>query len=150
MERWDLADPSWLREAGGPIARREAADRFLAPGPVEREVSRILDEFLAGPLPARLREMDLIGREVPVLHPDGGVLMQGVADLLYREAGGGVVVADHKTDLVTAAGIPALASRYAPQLRAYAGALRAALPPGTPVRAELWLARTGTIVPVDA
>ena len=123
-----------------------ASERGLEPEPVEEEVAAILDQFLGSPLPERLARLALIGREIPVLHPRDGLLVQGIADLLYRDPDSTVVVADYKTDLASPAGLPLLVARYRPQLAAYLEALRAVLPPGTPSRAELWFIRLRKVV----
>ncbi len=67
--------------------------------------------------------------EVPIqyLQPggsgEGGVptLVRGVIDLVFREAGGWVIV-DYKTDDRDESGLAELAGYYAPQVRAYASA----------------------------
>ncbi len=149
VERWDLRDPGSLRRFARAAARHEAAVRLVDPAAVERELEAILNAFLAGPLPGRLAVLDLVGREVPFLHPREGTLVLGIADLVYREPDGTWVVADHKTDRIPGEGPGALKERYQPQLSLYGDALRAALPAGTPVRTELWLARSGEILRLD-
>ncbi|MBM3977571.1 MAG: hypothetical protein FJ299_11350, partial [Planctomycetes bacterium] len=117
----------------------------------------VVDEALAllespggAALRARLRELDahVLGREVPLLAPplqrDGPTLARtGQIDLLYRDPADGVlVVADYKTDRdVDARGAR---ERHGAQVAAYASALSEAL--AAPVRAELWMVRSGEIV----
>jgi ATP-dependent exoDNAse (exonuclease V) beta subunit len=146
LERWDRKEPGWLIEAAPALAGREADDRGLSREAVVHEVGAILEPFLASTLPARLASLDVIGREMPVLHPDGGGgLVLGVVDLLYRDAEGQLRVADYKTDLAASTEIPSLVGRYRGQLGAYVRAVRAVLAPGTHVGAELWLVRLGRV-----
>ena len=48
-----------------------------------------------------------------------GTVVEGVADLIYREDDGRLVVVDYKTDAIPASAIPARAMHYAGQIRAY-------------------------------
>lgn len=53
-----------------------------------------------------------------------GVVLEGFVDLIYEEDDGSLVIVDYKTDAVPAAAIPARAKFYAPQVEAYARAVR--------------------------
>ncbi len=70
-------------------------------------------------------------RELPVLMIEGGRLLRGVADLVFEEAGG-LIVVDFKTDAVAAGETQKRAEHYRPQGTAYAMALEGAA--GLPVR----------------
>jgi ATP-dependent exoDNAse (exonuclease V) beta subunit len=70
-------------------------------------------------------------RELPVLMIEGGCLLRGVADLVFEEAGG-LIVVDFKTDAVAAGETQKRAEHYRPQGTAYAMALEGAA--GLPVR----------------
>ena len=67
-------------------------------------------------------------------------------DLLYRDEGGAVVVADYKTDL----GLTPEEARslYRDQLAVYAEAVERAMALKAPPRTELWLLRTGETLPL--
>ncbi|ACQ79827.1 UvrD/REP helicase [Beutenbergia cavernae DSM 12333] len=80
---------------------------------------------------------------VATLEPDGRVL-EGVVDLLVRDADGAVTIVDYKTDAVPEAALGVRTEFYAPQLRAYARALRDA---GADVRRAvlLFLAPDGAV-----
>jgi ATP-dependent helicase/nuclease subunit A len=99
--------------------------------------------FEASPLAARLASLDVLGREVPLLLDEGDTRWRGVIDLIYREADGTVVVADYKTDTSAAGAV----QRHATQLSVYVRALQRAMP-GTRIRAELWMLRTGNVLEV--
>jgi ATP-dependent helicase/nuclease subunit A len=79
--------------------------------------------------------------------PGVPVIVRGVIDLAFREPGGWVIV-DYKTDDRDEGGLPDLAARYAPQVRAYASAW--ARLTGEPVaEAGLFFIRTRRWVPVE-
>ena len=63
--------------------------------------------------------------EWPVISITGGQMLSGRADLVVEHAAG-LAVYDHKSNPGDKAGWPELVAEYAPQLSAYAGALRAA------------------------
>ncbi|MBZ5638100.1 MAG: UvrD-helicase domain-containing protein [Acidobacteriia bacterium] len=147
LERWDPASKAPITAALADLSRRAAEEHGVAPAEVEREARTVLAAFLASPLPARLRTIDVLGREVPMLlHEDDGTTVTGVLDLLYRDAEGTLVVADYKTDHGLT---PRDASeRYGPQLADYAEAVRRAMRLAAPPRTELWLLRDGKILPL--
>jgi len=144
LERWDLASrESLLDLLSGEVERGDPAGADLAA--VEREARLVLEAFLAGGLPERLRAVAILGREVPLLlRREDGVAWQGSLDLLFREANGEVVIADYKTDAVEAGA----AERYAGQLEVYAEAVRRALTLAAPPRTELWFLRSGRVLPL--
>ena len=148
LHAWDRRDPEWLSTGARAYAAAEAALIPLAEEALKALVDGLVETLLGGPLPAMLAGLDLIGREIPLLHPRDGQLLVGRADLVYRDADGSVVVADYKTDVIPEGGSGLLASRYGPQVEAYVAAVRAALPRGARVRGELWLLRAGEVVPV--
>ncbi len=151
LERWDLKAPGSI----GDLAR-QALDRLLAeeeggaPDPglrtrAREETSRIVDEILRSPLPARLSSLSILGREVPLLFKDGeGVTWSGVCDLIYRDGQGRVVAADYKTERLEGEPGPA-AGQYRAQMLVYVEALRRALPDET-VRGEIIFVRPGISV----
>ncbi|HEU0287873.1 MAG TPA: UvrD-helicase domain-containing protein, partial [Nocardioidaceae bacterium] len=59
---------------------------------------------------------------VGMLHDDGTVV-EGFADLVYRDDDGSLVIVDYKTDAIPAAAIGARTAYYAPQLKAYEKAI---------------------------
>ena len=76
-----------------------------------------------------------------------GLCADGSVRAFFFREGDALTVVDYKTDYVTADTLPGRAAEYAPQIRAYAAALKRVL--GLPVR-EGWLffLRTGDLVPV--
>jgi ATP-dependent exoDNAse (exonuclease V) beta subunit len=57
---------------------------------------------------------------------DDGTILEGYADLVYRETDGSLVIVDYKTDAVPAGAIRSRVEYYAPQMAAYRQALSAA------------------------
>ncbi len=146
LASWDRKDPAGLRAALPAACTAEARARGIPADDLKRAAGEILDAFLASPLAKTFQEIEITARELPFEAAVGGRLLHGAIDLLYRRDGA-YVVADFKTDRVRPGGEKELAARYAPQLSAYAGAVRAALAlPGTPAR-EIWLLRSGRILP---
>jgi ATP-dependent helicase/nuclease subunit A len=135
LERWDLASEATLlagvEAASGAAAREEGAD----PRRVEADARAVLERFLAGPWAARLRSVEIVGREVPLLLAEDGQVWRGTIDLLYRDRDGSLVVADYKTDRP---GEGDLEARYREQLGVYSRAVARALGLLFPPRVELW------------
>jgi ATP-dependent helicase/nuclease subunit A len=126
-------------------ARAAAAEEGADPARVEKEARAILEAFARSPLFARLREVEILGREIPLLFRDaGGASWRGSIDLLFRDTDGTLVVADFKTDVDTSGAL----DRYHAQLEVYAASARDALE--TPaVRAELWMLRSGDVLRIE-
>jgi ATP-dependent exoDNAse (exonuclease V) beta subunit len=78
---------------------------------------------------------------------DDGVWVEGVIDLLYRDAAGDWHVVDYKTDRVADdTALHAKFEEYYPQVRAYADALNGQLPGGAVVKTiRLWMIGAGCV-----
>jgi ATP-dependent exoDNAse (exonuclease V) beta subunit len=123
LEEWDYAKVDDLTDR---IARAYQVLKQRFPvaywSPVARESEKVLEEFLASPLARRLAKCDILGREVPFLMAaEGGKVIRGSIDLLFRE-GGRLWVADYKTDRIAPDQMGLHAQRYEPQGKAYAAA----------------------------
>jgi len=132
------------RDVGRMVHARLAGLAIDGGTDASREVDRLLALFAQSPLAARLAAARVLGREVPMLLEEDGARWHGAIDLLLRDADGTIVVADFKTDSDDSGA----AKRHAEQLRIYTRAVRRAMP-GSTVRAELWMLRSGRILPVD-
>ncbi len=147
LESWDGDHGGGLRDALPRLCRETARDVSVDEQALLDASREILEGFLASSLAGRFREVERIGREVPViLRTETGRAYRGTIDLLYREPGGDLFVADYKTDGET--GESVLRERYREQLGVYADAVQAALELPAAPRAELWLLREGTRLPV--
>ncbi len=156
LERWDFQNGELLRRLareealrGARLEEPDATSARDLGGAVAAEALRIVEGFLASPLPARLAGEEILGREVPILFRDeGGTTWIGACDLVYRDREGRVVAADYKTDRVE--GDPRRAAEpYRQQLAVYREALGRALP-ASKVRAEVLFVRSGIAVAIDA
>jgi ATP-dependent helicase/nuclease subunit A len=121
----------WDYRANGDVAAACVKARGLlerrAPGPrweqAEREASGVLAAFLASPAARELAAAEILGREVPFAYAEGGVVVRGAVDLVYR-VNGKLVVADFKSERVEAKSAAKIRDKYAEQGRAYAEAIR--------------------------
>jgi ATP-dependent helicase/nuclease subunit A len=142
LEAWDAADPETLGRGAKRLAAEVAREEAVDPARLRAEVREVLESFLASELASLRARLDVLGREIPLLSPSAdGPAWRGSIDLLYRDADGGVVVADYKTDRDE--GDDVLAARYGGQLAIYADAVRRGLGLGALPRRELWLLRSG-------
>jgi ATP-dependent helicase/nuclease subunit A len=131
------------RDVGRIVHARLSGSASADAGEAGTEAERILREFAASPLAARLAALSVLGREVPMLLGRNDERWRGAIDLLYRDTDGTVVVADFKTDSSDEGSI----ERHRGQLTIYAEAVRLAMP-GERVRAELWMLRSGNVLEV--
>ncbi len=115
-----------------------------------------LDRLASGPLAPRLAALHgrVVARELPFVAPPEGdsaedavAFVSGAIDLVYRDpASERIVVADWKTDRVESdAEIADRRAAYAPQVRAYARALRSGLGLDYEPRAEIWFLYPGRV-----
>jgi ATP-dependent helicase/nuclease subunit A len=94
----------------------------------------------------RARRAARTWRELRLVFPDGNDLVEGIADLVFEEEEGFVVV-DYKTDPIAAHQALAQAAHHAPQLQLYGRGLARAT--GRPVKERLVVfTATSQTVPV--
>jgi ATP-dependent exoDNAse (exonuclease V) beta subunit len=124
LQQWDFTADSgtWPSGLHAFMTRRpdETADVTVD------DLRAALGPFFASPVYADLARATIIGREVPLLMPWEGAMMEGAIDLIYDD-GGRLLVADYKTDSIDAAGAPAAAERYRVQAEIYTRAVRESL-----------------------
>ncbi|MFI5361903.1 MAG: UvrD-helicase domain-containing protein [Elusimicrobiota bacterium] len=126
LQEWDF-------RAGGDVAAAAARARSLlerrAPGPrwaeAETEAREVLAAFTASKSAAELARAEILGRETPFAYAQGETVVRGAADLIYRD-GKRLVVADFKSERVTAGSASAVRRRYAEQGRVYVEAVERA------------------------
>jgi ATP-dependent helicase/nuclease subunit A len=146
LEAWPFVDGHDWRAFLPPVIERTARELGLSRiEDLERETSLVLDAFARSSLLSYLRQVEILGREVPILwrDPEGATVI-GYADLIYR-ADGHVHVADYKTDTDVS---PSHAAQYRPQLVDYAQAVQAALGLASPPITEILFIRAGTRISV--
>ena len=128
LEHWDF-DAG--KEAFGPQFRSFAA-KWLAPysqkqsAGIRAELETILRRFIDSPVHTELAQARVLGRELPLLIPWDGQVMEGVIDLIY-EKNGLLYLADYKTDAIEARDLHAGAQRYRGQAEIYTQAARQSL-----------------------
>ena len=121
LERADLTSP--------PDAEAERlVGQLTAVEPNERsQISAMLGNVLGDPLLGRARSATRLEREYPFYLEIGGSTVQGVIDLVFRDADGRGVVVDYKSNDLAAPGrLATLTELYRPQIELYALAARRA------------------------
>ncbi len=93
---------------------------------IESELLEIFRIFFNSKAYAELSSARILGREVPLLMPWDGKIMEGVIDLIY-EKDGLLYVADYKTDRIVASELHEAAARYRQQAEIYSLAARQGL-----------------------
>jgi ATP-dependent helicase/nuclease subunit A len=93
---------------------------------IESELQDILASFFRSKAYAELKQARILGREVPLLMPWNGQIMEGVIDLIY-EQNGLLYLADYKTDRIDNRELRRGAERYRQQAEIYTQAAKQSL-----------------------
>ena len=93
---------------------------------IEAELEDIFQAFFRSKVYAELTGARILGREVPLLMPWNGQIMEGVIDLIY-EKNGLLYLADYKTDRITKDQLAEGAERYRRQAEIYSRAVKQSL-----------------------
>lgn len=105
----------------------ELSKEFEASGNViGTELANIFRAFFRSRAYAELAGSEILGREVPLLIPWNGQIMEGVVDLIY-EKNGLLYLADYKTDRVARKELKQAAERYRQQAEIYTQAAQQSL-----------------------
>jgi ATP-dependent helicase/nuclease subunit A len=99
---------------GGALAAEFVSDRPA----IETELHEILDHYFHSKAYGELTGAKILGREVPLIIPWNGRIMEGVIDLIY-EKNGLLYLADYKTDRIKTNELRAGAERYRQQAEIY-------------------------------
>ncbi|HVR16824.1 MAG TPA: PD-(D/E)XK nuclease family protein, partial [Candidatus Limnocylindrales bacterium] len=86
----------------------------------------IFQAFFRSKVYAELTSARILGREVPLLMPWNGQIMEGVIDVIY-EKNGLLYLADYKTDRITKHQLIEGAARYSRQAEIYSRAVKQSL-----------------------
>jgi ATP-dependent helicase/nuclease subunit A len=128
LEDWDFGGEkhliqsrlgAFLRASMPPEYRKDASS-------IGEELETILERFVKSDIYAELSKARILGREVPLLMPWNGQIMEGVIDLIY-ERNGLLYLADYKTDRIEAKDLRLGAERYRQQAEIYSEAARRSL-----------------------
>jgi ATP-dependent helicase/nuclease subunit A len=85
---------------------------------IESELQDIFRAFFRSKAYADLTQSSILGREVPLLMPWDGQVMEGVIDVIY-EQNGLLYLADYKTDKIEKKNLTTAAARYQRQAEIY-------------------------------
>jgi ATP-dependent helicase/nuclease subunit A len=148
LHDWDFsADVRSMNDRLGAFV-----DRWLPPeqrqqqATIYRELEELFHHFFRSDAYAELTRCRILGREVPLLMPWDGQIMEGVIDLIY-ERDGLLYLADYKTDRIGRDELGQSAERYRRQAEIYTRAARQSL--GREVAAfKLIFLRLGDLVEI--
>ena len=93
---------------------------------IESELQEIFTSFFRSKVYADLAASLILGREVPLLMPWNGQIMEGIIDLIYEKSGL-LYLADYKTDRISKEQLSEGAARYRRQAEIYSHAVRQSL-----------------------
>ena len=93
---------------------------------IHADLTEIFSVFFGSKIYSELATSQILGREVPLLMPWDGQIMEGVIDLIY-EHDGLLYLADYKTDRIAREELTQGAERYRQQAQIYSRATRQSL-----------------------
>ena len=128
LEDWDFCgDRHLLRDRlGAFLSASQPTENSQHASSIDKELKSIFERFVKSDIYAELRKARILGREVPLLMPWNGQIMEGVIDLIY-EHNGLLYLADYKTDRIEANHLHLGAERYRRQAEIYSEAARRSL-----------------------
>ncbi|HYT55588.1 MAG TPA: UvrD-helicase domain-containing protein [Verrucomicrobiae bacterium] len=128
LQNWDFA--GGVKNFERPL--RDLIDRALpsefesSRREIESDLQDIIRVFFRSKAYAELAQSRILGREVPLLMPWNGQIMEGVIDLIY-EKNGLLYLADYKTDTLNREELPKGAILHRQQAEIYCEAARRSL-----------------------
>jgi ATP-dependent helicase/nuclease subunit A len=124
LQSWDFtADPRVAGDGLNALVDSLAEETAQGRAKIAAELGSILRSFFRSKTYAELAAARILGREVPLLMPWNGQIMEGVIDLIY-ERNGLLYLADYKTDSVENENLSEAAARYQQQAEIYSQAVR--------------------------
>jgi len=128
LQNWDFgADTDNYRLQLGPFVERSFPEKSSEErASLEAELEKIFRGFFGSKAYRELAGARILGREVPLLMPWNGQIMEGVIDLIY-ERDGLLYLADYKTDSVSKEDLHEGVERYHQQAEIYSRAARESL-----------------------
>lgn len=149
LEQWNFeGDERFLRaQLDAFLSRslpRQNPRRFDT---LRADLEAVLTGFLRSEIHAELSRAQIVGREVPLLIPWDGQIMEGVIDLIYEHKGL-LYLADYKTDRIAKRDLRWGAERYRRQAEIYSRAARESLKRQVEAFNLIFL-RLGTALKVD-
>jgi ATP-dependent helicase/nuclease subunit A len=150
LESWEFAES--VENLSNRIG--SLLDQWLPPGlqqehaAIHAELAEILKRFFSSKIYKELATSQILGREVPLLMPWEGQIMEGVIDLVY-EYNGLLYLADYKTDRIAKSEVTQGAARYRQQAQVYSQAVQQSFQREVMAFKVIFL-RLGKAVPVPA
>jgi ATP-dependent helicase/nuclease subunit A len=149
LEGWDFA-----QGVENYVERMEPfLDQWLPPelrqqrARIHADLAEVFSGFFGSRIYSELASSQILGREVPLLMPWDGQIMEGIIDLIY-EYDGLLYLADYKTDRIAREELTQGAERYRQQARIYSRAARESLQREVTAFKVIFL-RLGEAVPVS-
>ena len=128
LQNWDFSAniKSFERDLHDWIAGALPNELESSRRKIESDLQEIFAGFFRSTAYAELAASRILGREVPLLMPWNGQVMEGVIDLIY-ERSGLLYLADYKTDRIDQKNLREAAARYHQQAEIYSQAVRQSL-----------------------
>ena len=128
LESWDFAQGvEDFDDCVGPFLDQWLPAEFRQQREqIHTDLAEIFGCFFGSKIHSELASSQILGREVPLLIPWDGQIMQGVIDLIY-EHDGLLYLADYKTDRIAREELTEGAARYRQQAQVYSRAARESL-----------------------
>ena len=128
LQRWDFADDVTRFEdvLHDWLSQTLSTESESLPAPIESELQRIFAGFVRSSAYSEIASARILGREVPLVMPWHGQIMEGIIDLIY-EKNGLLYLADYKTDKIAQAELSQRVEHYRPQAEIYLKAVEQSL-----------------------
>jgi ATP-dependent exoDNAse (exonuclease V) beta subunit len=128
LQHWDFAGgvKNFERPLRDLIAHALPCEFDSSSHEIESELQDIIHAFFRSKAYADLAQSHILGREVPLLMPWNGQIMEGIIDLIY-EKNGLLYLADYKTDRIDKKNLTEAALRYRQQAEIYSQAVKQSL-----------------------
>lgn len=127
LQEWDFtSDPQGFRDSLRPFLQKWLPPEVDFRPPLDRELEEICTVFFSSEIYRELCSSRILGRELPLLLPWNGQVMEGVIDLLY-ERKGHLYLADYKTDRIEKENLSQARETYRHQVQIYSKAARQSL-----------------------
>lgn len=148
LQEWNFhGTPEELQKLAESITKGTiTTEKNHVPDFIKAEVLRMLLHFMGSEAYKELQDAEILGRELPVLLKWDGQIMRGTIDILYK-TDGNIIIADYKTDHVTADALSAKADKYKQQKKVYVEAVKRCLKIDNPEFKLIFL-RLGKAIPI--
>jgi ATP-dependent helicase/nuclease subunit A len=148
LQQWDFgaASESYRTQVADFVERSLPDEMRRDRKKILCELEEIFGAFIQSKIYAELAAARILGREVPLLMPWDGQIMEGIIDLIY-EHDGLLYLADYKTDTIGREALSEAATLYHHQAHIYCEAIRQSLRREV-ARFKLIFLRLGEIVEI--